>query len=102
MIGARTINNTYGGLLFSLGDMVIGGGLDDKGNVTGWSTSLRNGSGRIEALGNLYIGATTLTNRNDNLSFITVLDPHRRRKESKLEALIPNIRLHSAGLTATT
>ncbi|MDX1251985.1 MAG: hemagglutinin repeat-containing protein [Gammaproteobacteria bacterium] len=84
LIGTRTINNTYGGLLFSLGDMVIGGGLDDKGNVTGWSTSLRNGSGRIEALGNLYIGATTLTNRNDNLSFITVIDPSQ--KEERIQA----------------
>ncbi len=78
LIGARTINNTYGGSLFSLGDMVIGGALDSDSNVTGWSNSLLNGSSHIEALGNLRIGTTTLTNRNDTLSIASVTDPSKQ------------------------
>ena len=83
LIGARTINNTYGGTLFSLGDMTIGGALDSNGNVTGWSNSLLNGSSHIEALGNLYIGATTLTNRNDFLRITAVTDPSKQ--EDKIQ-----------------
>ncbi len=75
LMGAQAINNTNGGVLFSLGDMVIGGALDSTGNVTDLSNSLFNGSSTIEARGDLYIGVNTLTNHNDALIITPITDP---------------------------
>ena len=41
-IGATTINNFEDGLLFSLGDLAIGGSLDGSNRATGQATTLNN------------------------------------------------------------
>ena len=66
-IGAKTITNKKHALLFSAGDMAIGGALDSDGLATGQATTLNNHSATIEALGALTITAQQINNTNDHL-----------------------------------
>jgi filamentous hemagglutinin len=66
-IGAYALNNTNGALIYSLGDIAIGGALDANGTAQGSMTSLLNASSRIEARANLTINADNILNRNDDL-----------------------------------
>ncbi|WP_028319365.1 hemagglutinin repeat-containing protein, partial [Desulfobulbus elongatus] len=65
-IGAAVIENREHALLFSVGDMAIGGGLDADRRATGRAAVLTNASATIEALGNLAIGAERLDNTNEH------------------------------------
>lgn len=67
-IGATTINNAEHALVFSGGDMAIGGSLDGAKQATGQATTLNNGSATIEALGNLTINAAQINNTNNHFS----------------------------------
>lgn len=67
LLGARYINNTDGGLIYSLGDMAIAGSFDENGNAVGAADKLLNASAKIEATGNLGIAVKDLVNRNDGL-----------------------------------
>jgi len=70
-IGAKTINNRNSALLFSAGDMAIGGLLDANHEATvaagvPQTVMLNNISASIEALGNLRLNVATINNqRND-------------------------------------
>ncbi len=66
-IGAKSITNEEHALLFSVGDMAIGGVLDNDGLATGQATTLNNRSATIEALGELTIAARQINNTNDHL-----------------------------------
>jgi len=67
-IGATTITNNEHALLFSAGDMYIGGGLDTNHMAIGQASTLNNNSATIEALGAINITATTLNNTNAHFS----------------------------------
>ena len=67
-IGATNINNREGALLFSLGDMAIGGSLDGNRHATGQAETLNNNSASIEAQGNLDLAAKTVNNTNEHFS----------------------------------
>jgi filamentous hemagglutinin len=67
-IGAQTINNREGALIFSAGDMAIGGSLDTNRLATGQATTLNNVSANIEATGNLDISAKQINNINAHFS----------------------------------
>lgn len=62
-IGAATINNRGGALIFSGGDMSLGGQLDATHQATGQATSINNVSATVEALGSLSINTASLTNQ---------------------------------------
>jgi filamentous hemagglutinin len=62
-IGATNITNQEGALLFSAGDMMIGGSLDATHTATGVANSINNISASIEALSDLTISANTLINK---------------------------------------
>ncbi len=67
-IGAQTITNRNGALLFSAGDMAISGSLDANHEATvaagqPQADTINNVSASIEAMGNLTIAATALTNK---------------------------------------
>ncbi|MCA1859153.1 hemagglutinin repeat-containing protein [Janthinobacterium sp. HSC-3S05] len=72
-IGAGTINNREHALIFSAGDMAIGGTLDGIRRATGSAASLTNASATIQALGNLVLSSRTvnLLNNNFQLEFNT-------------------------------
>ncbi|MBW6392701.1 DUF637 domain-containing protein [Billgrantia antri] len=65
-IGARRLTNREQALLFSAGDMAIGGSLDANDRATGQATRVDNNSATIEALGDLSISAASLRNTNEH------------------------------------
>ena len=70
-IGATTITNREHALLFSAGDMAIGGSLDSNHEATvatgqPQATTLNNNSATIEALGDLYLNVANINNTNDH------------------------------------
>lgn len=67
--GVDTLVNNGGALLFSAGNMTIGGILDSNHFASGRSTLVTNTSATIEALGDLTINADTLI--NERTSFTT-------------------------------
>ena len=66
-LGVGTLNNYTHAQLLSLGNFIIGGGLDENWNVTGIANQINNHSATIEAQGDLYIAANELNNINDHI-----------------------------------
>ncbi|WP_148252156.1 two-partner secretion domain-containing protein [Aidingimonas lacisalsi] len=65
-IGAHRLTNREDALIFSAGDMAIGGRLDANSRATGRATRLENNSATIEALGDLSLSAARLDNTNEH------------------------------------
>ncbi|WP_432726181.1 filamentous hemagglutinin N-terminal domain-containing protein [Variovorax sp. W6] len=63
-IGASTITNREHALIFSSGDMFIGGGLNARREATGQGGTLNNLSADIESLGNMDISMANVNNRD--------------------------------------
>lgn len=72
-LGVTTLNNQEQSLLFSAGDLAIGGGLDTTKRATGTAGTLNNVSATIEALGNVDIAADQINNSNAHFSTATHL-----------------------------
>ncbi|HEY9397695.1 MAG TPA: filamentous hemagglutinin N-terminal domain-containing protein, partial [Burkholderiales bacterium] len=72
-IGAQTINNGEGALIFTVGDIAIGGGLDTDKHAIGQAAAVNNTSATIEALGDLTIDAAALNNKRSAFSTTRVL-----------------------------
>ncbi|MDR6891032.1 MULTISPECIES: DUF637 domain-containing protein, partial [Variovorax] len=70
-IGAGTINNREHALLFSAGDMFIGGALDANRYVTGKGGTLNNQSASIEALGDMSVAMGSINNVDTHLKVAT-------------------------------
>ncbi|QWP74826.1 hemagglutinin repeat-containing protein [Lysobacter sp. K5869] len=66
-IGAGTINNREHALIFSGGDMVIGGALDAQRRATGRGATLNNLSAEIESLGDMAIAMAQINNHDVHL-----------------------------------
>lgn len=67
-IGAMAIDNREHALLFSAGDLAIGGALDAGHQAIGQAATLNNASATIEALGDLTINAGQVNNTNEHFS----------------------------------
>ncbi|MGZ5198716.1 MAG: two-partner secretion domain-containing protein [Telluria sp.] len=65
-IGAGTVNNSEHALIFSAGDLAIGGALDANRLATGRAGSVTNASATIEALGDLSLSAGQVNNLNNH------------------------------------
>jgi len=65
-IGADTITNRNGAVLYSEGDINIGGELDNMGTATGVATTINNNSGIVDAGGDIDITAVTINNTNED------------------------------------
>ncbi|TVO71265.1 two-partner secretion domain-containing protein [Sedimenticola selenatireducens] len=63
-LGITTLENRNGALIFSAGDLRIGGMLDANDRATGKAGQLNNRSAGIETLGKLAITATQLLNQD--------------------------------------
>jgi len=66
-IGASTIENRSDGIVFSIGDLAIGGSLDNNHLAIGAADSLINDGSTIEALGNATFVVNDLQNLNADL-----------------------------------
>ena len=67
-IGAQILNNREHALIFSAGDMALGGALDANHRATGKASTINNNSASIEALGDLSLAADTIHNTNEHFS----------------------------------
>nr|WP_257626252.1 hemagglutinin repeat-containing protein [Janthinobacterium sp. NKUCC06_STL] len=67
-IGAQTINNNEHALIFSGGDMAIGGALDASRFAVGQAAQLTNASAEIEALGNMRLDVARVDNLNKHFT----------------------------------
>ncbi|MFE8147730.1 hemagglutinin repeat-containing protein [Brenneria goodwinii] len=67
-IGVQTLNNSGHGLVYSAGDMAIGGALAENGAATGLAATINNHSATIESAGNMAIAAGQINNINDNFA----------------------------------
>ena len=77
LIGAGQINNRWHSLIYSGGDMGIGGHIDENGQLSGRASLLENASATIESAGNMRLDVDNLNNRN--LDFAThVVEIERR------------------------
>ena len=64
-----TLTNREHALIYSIGDMAIGGALDANRRATGSATALNNNSATIAAGHNLSLSSTTLNNTNDHFAY---------------------------------
>ncbi|NIE69475.1 hemagglutinin repeat-containing protein [Pantoea sp. Acro-807] len=67
-IGVQTLNNRDHGLIYSAGDMALGGELNADGLATGRAGTLNNHSSTIESAGNMQMAAGEINNVNDRFS----------------------------------
>ncbi|EJN4343355.1 hemagglutinin repeat-containing protein, partial [Escherichia coli] len=67
-LGVQTLNNRTHSLIYSAGDMYIGGTLDANGAATGKAGVLNNHSATIEAAGYLVLSAGQINNVNDHFT----------------------------------
>lgn len=77
-IGAQTINNREHALVFSGGDMVIGGTLDADRLATGSAGTVNNNSASIEALGDLVLAAGRVNNTDEHFATAVEQGPTER------------------------
>ncbi|MGH8412024.1 MAG: beta strand repeat-containing protein, partial [Pseudomonas sp.] len=69
-IGAQTINNREHALLFSVGEMFIGGGLDAKRQAIGKGGTLNNLSATVESLGDMSIAMGQINNFDNHFAVV--------------------------------
>ncbi len=64
-----TLTNREHALIYSVGDMAVGGALDANRQATGSATTLNNNSATIEAGRNLSLSSATVNNTNDHFTY---------------------------------
>ncbi|MBJ9977590.1 hemagglutinin repeat-containing protein [Pseudomonas sp. S75] len=67
-IGTQRLDNREQALIFSAGDLAIGGALDGDDHATGRATQLSNASATVESLGDLRLAVAELRNTNEHFS----------------------------------
>ncbi|NWA41857.1 hemagglutinin repeat-containing protein [Pseudomonas reactans] len=78
-IGAQTINNRDHGLIFSAGDVAVGGQLNDQWRATGQASVFNNNSSTLESVGNMVLNIGEINNLNDHFEtevVVTEDSPH--------------------------
>ncbi len=73
-IGVANILNKDDALIYTLGNMYIGGALDTNKLATGRATTLTNSSATIESMGMLGISADSIVNTNNNFAYEWIVD----------------------------
>ncbi|WP_230338125.1 hemagglutinin repeat-containing protein [Paralysiella testudinis] len=90
-MGVTTLTNREQALIFSGGDLAIGGSLDHQNHATGKADNINNNSATIESLGNMYLATRELHNTNEH--FKTELVEKQRERHVEYEANGRNERL---------
>jgi filamentous hemagglutinin len=65
-LGIGTLDNVAQGLIYAMGDLRIGGGLDSNWQAIGQAQAINNHSATIQADGNANIAAVKINNINDH------------------------------------
>ena len=72
-LGVGSLNNDNGALIFSSGDLAIGGNLDTSDIASGRAGTLTNNGGTLQALGAMQVTADQIINTNANFSAVAEL-----------------------------
>ena len=83
-IAAQMVNNIDHALIFSSGDLAIGGALNADRHATGQAGALNNHSATLEALGDMFLFAEAIHNVNDGITTDKKRLPPRRVVEYQL------------------
>ncbi|MGS3448434.1 hemagglutinin repeat-containing protein [Klebsiella electrica] len=67
-LGVQTLNNRDHGLIYSGGDLLIGGALADNGAASGRAGTINNHSATIESAGDMTLAAGQINNINDRFT----------------------------------
>ncbi|HHS9579549.1 TPA: hemagglutinin repeat-containing protein [Raoultella planticola] len=67
-LGVQTLNNRDHGLIYSGGDLLIGGALADNGAASGQAGTINNHSATIESAGDMTLAAGQINNINDRFT----------------------------------
>ncbi|AUV53867.1 hypothetical protein B1209_14860 [Raoultella planticola] len=67
-LGVQTLNNRDHGLIYSGGDLLIGGALADNGAANGQAGTINNHSATIESAGDMTLAAEQINNINDRFT----------------------------------
>ncbi|MGR5890909.1 hemagglutinin repeat-containing protein [Raoultella planticola] len=67
-LGVQTLNNRDHGLIYSGGDLLIGGALADNGAANGQAGTINNHSATIESAGDMTLAAGQINNINDRFT----------------------------------
>ncbi|MEB0173871.1 filamentous hemagglutinin N-terminal domain-containing protein, partial [Undibacterium sp. CCC1.1] len=84
-IGATSISNTEGALLYSAGQLRVGASLDTAQQDSGSAAYLLNASAKIEADGDIELNALTIDNRNDHFATEQRVTSTKEIKEYQLQ-----------------
>ncbi len=86
-LGVGKLNNSAHSLIYSDGDMSIGGQLDENFAASGRATTINNHSATIESAGNMLLNTTTLNNINDHFATEMVHLSDEQKEEYMVVAL---------------
>ncbi len=98
-IGATTINNRDHSLIYSDGEMAIGGALNADGQATGQAAVLNNHSATIESAGDMTLNIAGINNINDHLTLEKVLVSQEAISEYEVSRLHNGVRYNDKDYT---
>ena len=81
LIGAGQIDNREHSLIYSGGDMAIGGNVDSSGQLTGSAARVDNTGATLESAGSMQLSVATLNNRNPDFATHIVETDRRQINE---------------------
>ncbi|TPG63334.1 hemagglutinin repeat-containing protein [Ewingella americana] len=84
-IGAQTLNNLDHGLIFSAGDVAVGGQLTGQWVATGQAAVLNNHSATLESTGGMALNISQINNVNDHLVTQDVVTEQSQHHEAVLK-----------------
>ncbi|MDK9365009.1 hemagglutinin repeat-containing protein [Lelliottia wanjuensis] len=86
-IGVGVLNNSSHALIYSDGNMYLGGSLDENWLATGQAIAINNHSATIESAGNMRLNVATLNNINDHFTTENVLVSQEHISEYNVDRL---------------
>ncbi|MGA3942755.1 hemagglutinin repeat-containing protein [Ralstonia nicotianae] len=90
-LGVQALNNQEHALIYTVGNLRVGGALDAGNHATGSAQSVTNGSATINADGNLTIAAAQINNENNHFSAINQTSAGSHITFYRLDGSLQNI-----------
>ncbi len=90
-LGVQTLNNQEHALIYTAGNLRVGGALDAGNHATGSAQSVTNGSATINADANLTIAAAQINNENNHFSVINQTSAGSHITFYRLDGSLQNI-----------
>ena len=84
-IGTSLLNNRDHALIYSAGDLFVGGTLDAGAQASGQAKVLNNHSATLESAGNMTLNISEINNINDNLVLTTAVVEESTHHEAALK-----------------